>query len=706
MAGRGSFIESFPLFGYDLDDYDELFAEKLELLLKIRDERARHLVRSPPPAARRRRRLATSRPGSAAGLGRGRRLAAVGRPRRHARPAAHDRDHRRAARAASCRSSSCTARRSPAPATTPAQARVAINTHAFVGETSAQADSAFAAPYLAGDEPHRARARLAAVGPARVRGAALAPRGARRRVAAGGRREDPLRPRALRSSALHRPDERRRRRARRRAALDGALRHRGRAGGARRGGAAHGAGDRLTGASRALWMQNGRPGRPGRIHVGCDAPQGRPEHLRLEHERHALDAVDDARDHRHRLADPQPRRARQQFAKDAAQLSARQRRAEAVVHAAAAEADVVVRPAAHVEPVGILERAPVTVPRAVEHDHLLPRGDRLAADLRVAGRGAAERRHRARPAHELLDGVGQARLEILDQVGALARVVVERLRRVARRVAGRVVAGDRQQVEECGDLRSAEPLAVDLGVHERRHQVVGRMLGALLGERGRHLRDRPDALPRQLERVAIPEDVGVAEVHQHLGGLLQALVVLTADADHLGDHPHRDLLGAELDEVALGVLKQLRDDLVRVERDPLLEARDLARREGRRDEPAQLRVARGVHRDERRRRLEHLRRRVEEHDAQPRAEGPLVARDAADVVIARQRPVAAAGHLGRQREALDRPPPGDRALAAQRRERLVALCRRVLQPELQRGQVEAESGGGRALDRAHRRRIR
>jgi len=37
MAGRGSFIESFPLFGYDLDDYDTLFAEKLELLLKIRD---------------------------------------------------------------------------------------------------------------------------------------------------------------------------------------------------------------------------------------------------------------------------------------------------------------------------------------------------------------------------------------------------------------------------------------------------------------------------------------------------------------------------------------------------------------------------------------------------------------------------------------------------------------------------------------------
>ncbi|MFC4323127.1 LLM class flavin-dependent oxidoreductase [Litchfieldia salsa] len=37
MAGRGSFIESFPLFGYDLKHYEELFDEKLELLLKIRD---------------------------------------------------------------------------------------------------------------------------------------------------------------------------------------------------------------------------------------------------------------------------------------------------------------------------------------------------------------------------------------------------------------------------------------------------------------------------------------------------------------------------------------------------------------------------------------------------------------------------------------------------------------------------------------------
>jgi probable LLM family oxidoreductase len=37
VAGRGSFIESFPLFGLDMNDYDSLFAEKLDLLLNLRE---------------------------------------------------------------------------------------------------------------------------------------------------------------------------------------------------------------------------------------------------------------------------------------------------------------------------------------------------------------------------------------------------------------------------------------------------------------------------------------------------------------------------------------------------------------------------------------------------------------------------------------------------------------------------------------------
>ena len=50
MAGRGSFIESFPLFGHDLDDYDELFASKLDLLLAVREqERVSWSGRHRPP---------------------------------------------------------------------------------------------------------------------------------------------------------------------------------------------------------------------------------------------------------------------------------------------------------------------------------------------------------------------------------------------------------------------------------------------------------------------------------------------------------------------------------------------------------------------------------------------------------------------------------------------------------------------------------
>jgi probable LLM family oxidoreductase len=50
MAGRGSFVESFPLFGYALRDYDELFEEKLELLLALRaSERVTWSGRHRPP---------------------------------------------------------------------------------------------------------------------------------------------------------------------------------------------------------------------------------------------------------------------------------------------------------------------------------------------------------------------------------------------------------------------------------------------------------------------------------------------------------------------------------------------------------------------------------------------------------------------------------------------------------------------------------
>ena len=147
-AGRGSFIESFPLFGYDLDDYDELFAEKLDLLLKIRE--SSHVTWSGKHRAPLNDAVVWPRPVQdplpvsvavggtpqsvirAGALGLPLTLAIIGgQPERFVplvdlyrqafEAAGHD----------------------------PTEAKVAINTHAFVGETDEAANSAFAASYLA-----------------------------------------------------------------------------------------------------------------------------------------------------------------------------------------------------------------------------------------------------------------------------------------------------------------------------------------------------------------------------------------------------------------------------------------------------------------------------------------------------------------------------------------------------------------------------
>ncbi len=147
MAGRGSFIESFPLFGYDLDDYDELYAEKLELLLAIRD--SEHVtwsgrLRAPlhdagiyPRALQQPLPVWVAVGGSpqsvvrAGTLGLPLTLAIIGgQPERFAPLVAL---YRRTAQAAGHDVASLP---------------LAINTHAFVGASSAAADSAFAAPYL------------------------------------------------------------------------------------------------------------------------------------------------------------------------------------------------------------------------------------------------------------------------------------------------------------------------------------------------------------------------------------------------------------------------------------------------------------------------------------------------------------------------------------------------------------------------------
>ncbi len=51
MAGRGSFTESFPLYGYNLNDYNTLFEEKLELLVKDQQRESHYLERKIPRTA-------------------------------------------------------------------------------------------------------------------------------------------------------------------------------------------------------------------------------------------------------------------------------------------------------------------------------------------------------------------------------------------------------------------------------------------------------------------------------------------------------------------------------------------------------------------------------------------------------------------------------------------------------------------------------
>ena len=146
MAGRGSFIESFPLFGYDLDDYDALFEEKLELLLAIRENERVSWTGGLRPAIDNRgvypRPIQNPLPiwiavgGTpqsvvrAATLGLPMALAIIGgEPARFAPLIGLYRD--------------AAARAGRDPATLP----VSINSHAFIADTSQQAADQFFAPY-------------------------------------------------------------------------------------------------------------------------------------------------------------------------------------------------------------------------------------------------------------------------------------------------------------------------------------------------------------------------------------------------------------------------------------------------------------------------------------------------------------------------------------------------------------------------------
>src|SRR3954462_9055950 len=153
---------------------------------------------------------------------------------------------------------------------------------------------------------------------------------------------------------------------------------------------------------------------------------------------HALHAVDEGGALEHLgLAGLDVGQPLQQLAEDRAQLGAGQRRAETVVRAPAAEADVVIGIARDVEAPRVLEGVGVAVARVVEEDDLLALADRLAVKLDVARGRAPEGQYRRGPADELLDGG----VDVLGHERALVAVQRELAHGVRRGVARGVVAG-------------------------------------------------------------------------------------------------------------------------------------------------------------------------------------------------------------------------------------------------------------------------
>ena len=95
ILGRGSFTESYPLFGYDLARYEELFEDKLRLSRGVDQTGARHVDRKLATAAHRPGRVSDDGDRPAADVGRCGRQPGLGRAGRTLRPAADARDHRR-----------------------------------------------------------------------------------------------------------------------------------------------------------------------------------------------------------------------------------------------------------------------------------------------------------------------------------------------------------------------------------------------------------------------------------------------------------------------------------------------------------------------------------------------------------------------------------------------------------------------------------
>ena len=243
--------------------------------------------------------------------------------------------------------------------------------------------------------------------------------------------------------------------------------------------------------------------------------------------------------------------------------------------------------------------------------------------------------------------------------------------------AGRLDAGGDQQLEEAAGLVLAQALALHLGLHEQRREVVARVLAAhalqVLGVL--------DQVERRLVGVVERAELRVAERDRDARQARELEPVALGDAEHVADHRQGERLGDVGGEVARPVLADGVDDGGRPPADALLELRDVARRERGADDAAQAGVARRIHVEHAAVDLSDLDGELEQLGAEAGEEGLRAAAGSSHVSVPEHRPVAASARRpGRRRLLL----PAHGMLAAQSRERLLAV---VAEPELRLGKA-------------------
>jgi hypothetical protein len=236
---------------------------------------------------------------------------------------------------------------------------------------------------------------------------------------------------------------------------------------------------------------------------------------------------------------------------------------------------------------GELIRIPI---RGADHEQrALALGDHDTADGNVLQSDPRRRLHHAVEAQELLDrrahqaGVGR-------QPAALVRMTQQREHGVADQVGGRLVPRDQDQHAHREQLVRAQPIALDLGAHQRADQVLARPrapLGDDAVEEDAHLRQT--AL-RGGGRLGCEDRGRLGEGDQGLRPAQEVGSVATGDAEHFRDHGHRQGEGEVAHQVEVASLERAVQQRVRDLLDARQELLHHPRREGLVHQVAQPRV--------------------------------------------------------------------------------------------------------------------